>query len=383
MTAQSQYQFATTVNSEAIESLNANGISNHATKGDISRSISFENGTGVEVCIMDRNGVLMTLPAKSISDPQFNKALQVYERWSKSANVKINVDDELNVAGYGSKYTGALLSSFELTNEKSASSIRDRGALLRHKIDLEHIKQSGGGIYVHTLDIVVYLPTYRKHFIHPYCLNVLSTEMRMGPDDTNSLKIRVCINDPDFTMGDRFINAGGMVYRISPTRDKRRPPGAIIETVELDQPSTVIPCTLHDLSEHIQTYATYEEAEKQGKQHELKMQEQARELEQLKTSNLLLQENLAQQKTEQSLALGLQKSEIEKAAHALEAEKIAIKERQQQLDELAVREKHLLEMQQMRTKDYYENRSYDRKDTSEFFKFLPILLGAGIGLLIR
>ena len=383
MSNQLAYQFATASSADSIEGLNATKTSNHNTRGGISKTTSYQNDTGIEICIMDRNGLVITIPGKPTVSSTTQKCLCVYERWSKDSNVKINVDEEFSGGGKGSKYTGALLTSFEMTNDKLAESMKDKSALILHKLNLDNIKQAGGGIYVHTLDIVVYIPSYRKNFIHPYCLRVLSSEIEDSHLNANSLKIRIWINDPEHTMGDRFVNAGGSVYRISPTRDKRKPAGAILETVELDQPSTVIPCTLSDLGEHIQTFSTYEEAEKQGKQHELKIQEQNRQLEELKTNNMMLQENLNRQKAEQSLTSTEQKSKIELATHNLEAEKVQMKERQLRLDELAAREKQLLEMQQLRAKDYYDHRSHDRKDTSEFLKFLPLLLGAGIGLLLR
>ena len=44
------------------------------------------------------------------------------------------------------------------------------------------------------------------------------------------------------------------------------------------------------------------------------------------------------------------------------------------------REKAEMSLRQLKMKDYYEDRSYERKDSSEIVKFLPLMVGGALAL---
>jgi hypothetical protein len=53
---------------------------------------------------------------------------------------------------------------------------------------------------------------------------------------------------------------------------------------------------------------------------------------------------------------------------------------QSQRDRTIEQEKYERTLSKLRNEDYYENRSYNRKDSNEALKSLPLILGAGMAL---
>jgi hypothetical protein len=75
-----------------------------------------------------------------------------------------------------------------------------------------------------------------------------------------------------------------------------------------------------------------------------------------------------------------QKQDLANAQYVKDLEKIE-REREEAKRELILeREKSDMSLRQLKMKDYYEDRSYERKDSSEIVKFLPLMVGGALAL---
>ena len=144
-----------------------------------------------------------------------------------------------------------------------------------------------------------------------------------------------------------------------------------------------VPMSIADFEAQIKTYKSFEEAETFGNLALLTKHQAESELEKLKHNNTIVETTLKGD-------VAKHKAETERLAHELEVTGSSLKQKEiehkKQLELLSNqldREKHAFELQSLQRKSYYEDRSYDRKDSSELIKFLPMILGAGLVLLFK
>jgi hypothetical protein len=76
----------------------------------------------------------------------------------------------------------------------------------------------------------------------------------------------------------------------------------------------------------------------------------------------------------------IQKQELANAQYAKDLEKIEREKEEARRELVYEREKAEMSLRQLKMKDYYEDRSYERKDSSEIVKFLPLMVGGALAL---
>ena len=189
--------------------------------------------------------------------------------------------------------------------------------------------------------------------------------------DSSSFGYSVELVDNAGKYGDRFVNIGNRVYRISPRQDSTRKDGIYVVS---NNPVT----GKFDLTDVCLVYHTFEEAkEKVGLYNSC---EEAYNL-----GDISLARKIELSNMEQSLAVMKNEMQMAKQKHDME-----MLEKNRELKTLEMeRERHAqimaeakeradiaASLERQRIKDYYEDKAYQRKDQSEMLKFIPAVVVA-------
>lgn len=171
--------------------------------------------------------------------------------------------------------------------------------------------------------------------------------------------------------GERFFSICNQVYKVTPRPDKNRPDGLYIVSSRPTNGrinSTEIQSrtySLDNIEKELGIYSTYELAQTHGDVAGQRKRE------------MMDKEHLfAQQKQEwaaEKLKLEREAEDRNRLLREAEAERAAA---QQQMKDLRMHQEHLAEIQRIQMKEKFEERSAERKDASEFIKFLPSILAA-------
>jgi hypothetical protein len=173
--------------------------------------------------------------------------------------------------------------------------------------------------------------------------------------------------------GDRYLNIGNKVYRAPAQKDHERRDGVYVVSnepvegqIEMSERKVQL-YSFEQAKEQLGLYRTPEEAMNLG------------DVSQAKKEELL---NLEHQIQVEKAELARERQQHEK--EMLDKEK-ALKEAEEArdrnarvIDEMRSEQEHRQKLERERVKDYYEDRSYERKDSNETLKFLPTLI-LGIG----
>jgi hypothetical protein len=171
--------------------------------------------------------------------------------------------------------------------------------------------------------------------------------------------------------GERFVSICNQIYKIVPKRDKNRPDGLYIVS---SNPSNgrvstseiqVRTYPLDNIDKELGIYATYELAKSHGDvAGERKKEMQDRDHAFAKEKQDWSREKLHFEREADEKDRHIRDLEQDRALHA------------QLMKDLRDRQEHLTKMQKLQMDDNYEQRSAERKDASEFIKFLPSILAA-------
>jgi hypothetical protein len=171
--------------------------------------------------------------------------------------------------------------------------------------------------------------------------------------------------------GERFVSICNQIYKIVPRRDKNRQDGLYIVSSKPSNGrvnSTEIferKYPLDNIDKELGIYATYELAQTHGDVAGVRKREwQDREHEFAREKQEWAQEKLRLEREAEERKRHISDIEQERAAAKL------------QMNELRDRQEHLAKMQELQMKEKFETRSAERKDASEFIKFLPSILAA-------
>lgn len=176
--------------------------------------------------------------------------------------------------------------------------------------------------------------------------------------------------------GDRYLPICNQVYKIVARTDKNRPDGLYIVSskptngkINPDEVSTTF-YPFEDVEKQLGIYQTFEQASSFGDVAATRK----REIATLEHSMLIERQNFQRDKLKYETEL----EENNRRLKEVEFERLLL---QRSMEELKQRQESLLELEKLKMKDAYERKSHDRKDTSEFIKFLPTIL-AGIGTIL-
>lgn len=333
---------------------------------------TYRNGLGYPVDIVDRNNVTVTLPSDSHATYHRNELIvELTIRFTSDVN--FNLNDPSNAERIPPA-VAALKDA--LVAGKPQLTYRGREIVIEYSISDSKLKSTGYNSYFDDLDIAISRPGYNpKQTVHPYS-NVGQNLIMEKLQNEKAFNYVVVINDIHNQFGERYVNINNRVFKVRRTVDYTLKPG--VHLFVRDE------CSIsNDFSNRSGAYFfSFEEADKaiplwptpalassfgdalSQKQEELKTVEGEIKLE---TAKL----NLSKTKLEQEAKA--REFEYKERLMKLEAENVRLQ------DELN-REKHERDRESQKMKYEYEKRSTERKDASEFMKWLPGLITAITGI---
>lgn len=357
--------------------------------------VNYINGLPYPIVVSLRNGLSLTIPPLN-QNWQTSPDFVVLVRYRFAKGVKIDTHRLLDVLSDGaSNETKALK---EAISEARVNVVHNgHECILRYTIDTRTFEEHRGALYVHELDIALSLDDPETPVYHPE--SVRGRELQQQNEKDVGLVYQLCINDTEQRYGKRWANIGGRVLPVRVIEDHTRKEGVYVTITGhygLSKTEEIY-YTFESASAELMLFSTESEAKTLGNMAE----ERKREFENLqheqrvltmkmeeahKTRIHELEMQLAQQKQEKAdrenkmakTIAKLKKAEA-KFAYKLEKEAKRLEKEAKRRDAQLAREKAERESRMLGVRDYYEHRSYDRKDSSEIVKWLPALaVGAGV-----
>jgi hypothetical protein len=239
--------------------------------------------------------------------------------------------------------------------------------VIDYVITYDELRNANGTLYHNELDLVISINDIKSTPIHPYSTEGMRDKMmkEKAPEKTEAeFSYSIDIIDNSGKYGDRFQNIGNQIYRIKARKDNTMKDGVYRisnkPVIGANDPGEqeVVYYSMEDAEEKIPLYRTIEDARCLG---DLSMAQKARVA--------VLESEAVNAKHEAAVA----KSKLEEVQHARKIEGERIAEERERFNAT-------LESMRESTKFRYEQRSYDRKDSSEMIKFLPGFFMGAIAL---
>jgi hypothetical protein len=265
-------------------------------------------------------------------------------------------------------------------------------------VTTQDFKDKNGNIYYSTKDVVLSMLSLLEAPAHPYSEGVLSgRNFNSGIEEiveNDGVGVYFELIDNTATIGNRYIFIAKQVRVLIPKTSDTRPNGLYVTTIERDfinssrQRFEQTVYKLDECEEKLGVYKTQEEALNDG---DIKLGRKE-EIARLEHESLLMKNEYATYKTKTDAEIARANAELARTKHESEMREHKAKmeeiERERELrrenDRLDQAKRKLedeLDREKARTKDWYEQRSYHRKDNSEIVKFLPAMI-LGIGAVV-
>lgn len=268
-------------------------------------------------------------------------------------------------------------------------------------IDVNQIKINNGNVYISSEDILVSDKPFMKAPPHPFNARNFNVESFSSfSDDSRDVGINFEIVDNEGRCGDRFIMIANKLHKLSAKKDNIRKSGLYITTMERDpinegkrKPVQVFH-ELENMKDEFNIFKTPEEAMSGGDIQNLR-KENLMEMEHNHKIELQIAKNIALDKEKEisDLKHQIQQSQMkndienqkqqekERFTKDLLAERELYRTQQESInDQIRKLKEFELEQERMARKDYFESRSYTRKDTSEIVRWLPTIITGILGI---
>jgi hypothetical protein len=244
--------------------------------------------------------------------------------------------------------------------------------VLDYPITLEELRNYGGTVYYHDLDCLLSILAPDQVPPHPY--SNTGRHEQLVQTHADNLKgagfgYSIDIVDSLGRHGDRFINIGGKVYKIHAARDTSRRDGIyivsnapVVGATDVSEPEVKL-YPFEGAEETLGIFRTAEEAATLGDLSTARKRELATIEHELQINKKNLQEVT-------------QRHELEMADKNKEIERLKVQAEHDKFDLERLKNRDELERQRM--KDFYDDRAYSRKDSSEALKMIPALI-VGLG----
>lgn len=243
-------------------------------------------------------------------------------------------------------------------------------------------------LYVENRDVVISLNDIDSAPHHPFSNGELLLERyKELTENKNSIGFTVEIVDNTGDIAPRYIYASKRLFRVTPHEDKLRESGVYIGYTDfhggLERVTRTEHLTLEEATEKIGLYKTREEALSAGDVKALRNEEILKLSHEMAIKNLELQ-RLQQENKEYTDKLKTAQSEREhhiKFTTLQYEEKIAEITRQNKLLEAQVQaQKSEFEKQQSIREEQYNRTSHQRKEQSDWFKFVTAIVVGGLAI---
>lgn len=253
-------------------------------------------------------------------------------------------------------------------------------------------------LYIYNHDILLSITPYNQEICHPFnsydMLRIRYNEI-IKPTGTN---FTVEIVDNENILGDRYFYAADRLFKVMPFRDNTRVSGVyfIVNDYTLKEPN--VETIFYDISEaekSLGLYKTKESALTCGDTKLARQEEVARlvhesslnkiEITQLQQTHAFEIEKIKAKAIEKDNERKLELLEFEAAMKRHETENRLIEaahlREKQAMEKEAQILKHAYDQRKLYTEDYFDQRSYRRKDTSETIKTIGIIVAGALSLM--
>lgn len=341
----------------------------------------YYNGFRKAVTIVDRNGMPLVIQPMNVRG--FSHFVVRYTIEYRSG-VNIDIDRLSNATTDGMRV---------LRDAVLSGSVHQRlgqcCAKVDYGVDEDTIQRNGGSLYLVNLDLVVstMVGGYVPH--HPFSQDGVRNRLVADNETINTtgtVGYSLHIVDNEDIFGPRYININREIYLVQPTKDPGRLSGVYRASTAPVTPSGGVwkPRADYFAFPEAETmlgmFKSYEEASSLGDlaaekkreldelAHELKTQEHKNKLDWVnrETEFAGWKRDLEQRRIEEE-------SERKAQEHKWRLEEARISEAGTKLKEEQTRVEHLRAVAALERKDHYEERSYVRKDASEFLKWVPAI----------
>lgn len=356
--------------------------------------LTISNFTGCDITLVNRHGWITRIPAvrapsNLVEAHQGCLIVRGHLSVSREVDIKNNPHSQL-FAPSGETWD---VSSYKTDTVRGLMTGENFDTLV--VIPYTTLLHHGGSVYDQTCDYVFTVNSYDQvdtlplHPASPQARGAMMQKRATQHDDATRCGVYFELVDNQAYLGDRFLNMNGTVIRVQAQPDPDREDGLYcitlgeVNPLKPNNPPLPVHYSIQDLTEGklpIGVYTTYTDASKQGDQlQQLKQQVelQRQELELKKQEAELASHEWSQERkqAERELLVLREESELKQTRLKEEYEERARRAK----DESDRRELERKEYQ-VKLQDHYDHRSYERKDSSETWKFGIALLTLGLTL---
>lgn len=337
----------------------------------IEYKISYINNLPEEAIVVLRSGIKFTVPRQHlVTCDTLVIRVEIMLRHSAKNEIQrllstVNEESSSELKAMREAFT------IQLRNNNTHSGLT---LILDYTITPDDLRKMAGTFYHNELDCVISISKFNDTPPHPHS-DIGRQQTLLNNKNVSevegSFNYIVELVDNTNAFGPRYLNVGNKIYKVDTTKDSTRKDGAYVIS---NHPVTgeLVNCGIDS------KYYTFEELEE--KLGLFRTAEEAKHLDDVMTSRKL---ELAKLEFE----AGVTKTELQNLKHiqdmrTLEREKelsiLAMEKESHAAELLKIREKaeHDLKMEREYAKARYDDRSYDRKDSSEIFKWIPGIIVA-------
>ena len=373
----------------------------NSTTSPLIVTYTYQNHMPYPVSIIEKSGIAHTLPVSPINRLTKN-GVTVLKRYRFLKEVIIDATDLLN----------GNTESIELKAIKEAFEIR-RGPTngpyvefdVRYHVSSRDLSDYGGALYMNELDIVISTDNPRNA-AHPF-----SPEQKLLKSSTavpTGAFLHFVLNDCAFKVARLFANINGEVYKFNSIDDREKPDGVYVysHSYEDDEDHQFVRCIRYSVEEAMEKYPLFLteldaraygnveermnndlETFKDKRKLDILDKESDLKVTTIEEKNLVsklvvekevraaITDKLAQERNNE---LSLIQQKMKEHEASMSRERAEYEQRNKVWEYEMQKSKQESEAQMIQLKHMYEARSYNRKDSSEFLKWIPAIIGAGI-----
>lgn len=376
-----------------IEEMRVNVSQTSRLADPLTCNISYLNGLSDAVTIVQRSGLAFTVPAATDRNER-DFVIRLNHSFSKG----VNIDGHYLLNGVNENSPIELQKLQEALNRRNLYARGREEFSLDYLVSRETLQKRGGSVYLVELDIVVSILSPNHVPLHPFSDVGMRAQLLESDPAVNSPKffgMNIRIVDNNGRFGDRFVNMSGQIYKVVALKSSTLRDGVYMtSSAAVDGDYDVCPptCTRYSFEEadaELKLFRTVDEArtlgdiaaaterelkELQGKlrreEHEFKLERLRRE-DELDVARRTYERNKLEFETDMSQRLA-----------KLKLRELELDEQKAELDAMRRREDHLRTMEAMARKDLYEARSQNRKDVSEYIKYVPVVIAGVASILL-
>lgn len=341
----------------------------------------FFNGFRKAVTLVDRSGMPLVIQPMNVRGLS-NFVVRYTIKYR--AGVNIDVDRLSNATSEGMR---------ALRDAVLSGSVQQRMgqcfAQVDYGVDEDSVQRNGGSLYLVNLDLVVstMVGGYVPH--HPFSQDGVRNRLVADNETINTAGVvgySLQIVDNEDIFGSRYININKEIYLVQPTKDPARLSGVyrastcpVNESGGVGKPRADY-FAFPEAEALLGMFKSYEEATVMGDiaaekkreletlSHELKAQELR-----MKSERLEKEKEFEEWRRDLDQMRIAEEGERKTQEHRWKLEEARINDAAARLKEEQTRVEHLRAIAALERKDHYEERSYVRKDSSEFMKWVPAI----------